>query len=112
MKYLVNLLVLIAVLPTLCAPNRSIGLAAVQSDTISAPTIKRIRIKGKKLIVTGDNFAQGAVIELFENGEPQRTVNDPDSPSTRLIAPKAGKRIPFDTIFGVTVCCDSMKMSS
>jgi hypothetical protein len=48
-------------------------------------------VKGKKLILTGVNFMEGAVILV--NGEPQKTRNDEESPSTTLIAKKAGKNI-------------------
>src|SRR5215471_11241869 len=56
------------------------------------PRITSARVKGKKLILTGENFADGAVILL--NGEPQKTRNDEGSPSSILIAKKAGINIP------------------
>lgn len=63
--------------------------ATIQSDT--APRIVNARVKGKKLILTGENFMQGAVILV--DGEPQKTRNDEESPSTTLIAKKGGNRI-------------------
>ncbi|HSE98158.1 MAG TPA: alpha/beta hydrolase, partial [Blastocatellia bacterium] len=48
-------------------------------------------VSGKKLIVTGESFKRGAVILL--NGQPQKTKNDEQTPQTRLIAKKAGKKI-------------------
>jgi hypothetical protein len=64
--------------------------STVQSDT--APRIAHVRVKGKKLILTGENFMQGAVILV--DGERQKTRNDETSPTTTLIAKKAGNRIP------------------
>jgi hypothetical protein len=59
---------------------------------ICAPRISDVKKEGKKkLIVTGDNFDNGAVILL--NGEKQKTVNDDQSPMTKLIGKKAGKKI-------------------
>jgi hypothetical protein len=49
-------------------------------------------IEGKKLVVTGESFDNGAV--LLVNGEPQKTKNDTGDPTGRLIAKKAGKKIP------------------
>ena len=63
-----------------------------QSDAflikLSLPRIIAVAISGKKLIVTGEGFAEGAVILL--NGEEQKTKNDE---TTLLIARKAGKSI-------------------
>jgi hypothetical protein len=73
--------------------------STVQSD--DAPKILNARVKGKKLIVTGENFAAGAVILV--NGEPQKTKNDADFPSTMLIAKKAGKKIPSNTAVSIQI---------
>lgn len=66
-----------------------------QSDAflikLSMPGIIAVAVSGKKLIVTGEGFAEGAVILL--NGEEQKTKNDQTSASSRLIARKAGKSI-------------------
>jgi hypothetical protein len=43
------------------------------------------------LIVTGQNFDAGA--KVFLNGDKQKTSNDDSSPTTMLIAKKAGKKI-------------------
>jgi hypothetical protein len=64
--------------------------STIQSD--SAPRIYHARVKGKKLILTGENFMEGAVILV--DGERQKTRNDENSPTTTLIAKKAGNRIP------------------
>jgi len=75
--------------------NYPATLSKVQSSTIQsneAPTILSARFKGRKLILTGERFMEGAVILL--DGEPQKTRNDDLSPSTTLIGKKAGDRIP------------------
>ncbi len=81
------------------SPNAS--LIPNQTSTIGAPKVKRIRLKGNKLIVTGENFDDGAAIVI--NIEVVKTRNDGDSPTTTLIAKKGGKRIPFDGIFDLYV---------
>ena len=73
--------------------------STVQSD--NAPKILNVRVKGKKLILTGENFMQGAVILV--NGEPQKTRNDEDSPSTTLIAKKAANSIPDNAAVSIQV---------
>ncbi|PYT04775.1 MAG: hypothetical protein DMF60_14195 [Acidobacteria bacterium] len=55
------------------------------------PVITGVTREGKKLIVTGQNFDDGAKVLI--NGERQKTANDEISPSTTLIAKKAGKFI-------------------
>lgn len=47
--------------------------------------------EGKALIVSGENFDDGAVILL--NDEPQKTRNDEQNPAGALIAKKAGKQV-------------------
>lgn len=85
--------------------------ATEQCDTSTQPLstaslspdlqVHKARIKGKKLVVTGDNFDEGAVILV--NGEIVKTARDSDSPNTRLVAKKAGKMIPLDSIYEVAV---------
>jgi hypothetical protein len=55
------------------------------------PEITRAEVKGKKLLIYGSNFADGA--KLYLNGEKQHTRNDQANPSTELIGKKAGKKI-------------------
>jgi hypothetical protein len=74
-------------------------VSTIQSD--NAPKIFNARVKGKKLILTGENFAQGAVILV--DGEPQKTRNDEDSPSTTLIAKRAGNSIPDNAAVSIQV---------
>ena len=89
-----------------------LAAASVQLDAASTvrastrrfddpPLIFNVRVKGKKLIVTGQNFANGAVILV--NGEPQKSANDSDDPSTVLIAKKAGKNIADNTAVNIQV---------
>jgi len=69
-------------------------VSKVQASTIQtseAPRIVSARVKGKKLILTGERFMEGAVILI--DGEPQKTRNDEENPSTTLIAKKAGNSI-------------------
>ena len=58
---------------------------------LELPRIISAEIEGKRLIVSGENFDNGAVI--FLNGEQQKTKNDDQYPDTKLIARKAGKKI-------------------
>jgi hypothetical protein len=69
--------------------------------TQQAPQITSARIKGKKLIVTGVNFSENAVILV--DGEAVATVTDPENPSTYLVAKKGGKRIAPETMASISV---------
>ncbi|HKP87595.1 MAG TPA: hypothetical protein VJZ26_15955 [Blastocatellia bacterium] len=75
--------------------------ASTQIQADAAPKVMDARLKGKKLILTGENFDPGAVILI--NGEPQKTKTDSDNPGTRLIAKKAGKNIPGDAVVSIQV---------
>jgi hypothetical protein len=57
----------------------------------SGPVISGAEVSEKKLIVTGDGFADGARVLL--NAESQKTRNDELNLSSRLICKKSGKRI-------------------
>lgn len=65
------------------------------------PQVTSARLKGNKLIVTGVNFNDGAII--FVDGEAVGTRSDPDNPGTILIAKKGGKRIPPETMASISV---------
>jgi hypothetical protein len=65
------------------------------------PQVTWARLKGKKLIVTGVNFSEGAVI--FVDGEAVGTRSDPDNPSGWLVAKKGGKRIAPETMVSISV---------
>jgi hypothetical protein len=80
------------------------GAQAVKASVIqseSKPKIMNARLSGKKLIVTGENFASDAVVSV--NGVKQKTKNDSDNPTTMLIAKKAGKKIPDDAVISIQV---------
>lgn len=88
----------------LCFDNAPTTRAsALQSD--DSPRILNAQVKGKKLIVIGQNFPEGAVILI--DGEPQKTKNDSDLPTTMLIAKKAGKKIPNNTAVSIQIQTDS-----
>jgi photosystem II stability/assembly factor-like uncharacterized protein len=55
------------------------------------PRITSVSVEGKRLIVEGVAFHDGAAIYL--DGERQKTQNDAESPHTILIGKKAGKKI-------------------
>ncbi len=55
-----------------------------------APKITDVSRDGKQLIVSGERFLEGA--RVFINGERQKKVgNDSQTPSTKIVARKAGK---------------------
>ena len=56
------------------------------------PTILGASIVGKKLLVSGENFDDGASI-LINGSVAKKVFNDADLPRTLLIAKKAGKAI-------------------
>jgi len=104
MKLIAGLLVSLAVLATCETAGSTSTIAPVipnKTSTTGERIIKRIRLKGNKLIVTGENFDLRTFI--FINGEEVVTRNDLDSPTTTLVAKKGGKIIPFETIFGLCV---------
>ncbi|HEX8183335.1 MAG TPA: hypothetical protein VF747_01250, partial [Blastocatellia bacterium] len=78
---------------------RAVKAPVVQSEP--GPKIIEAQLKGKKLIVMGENFAPGA--DIFINGEKQKTKNDSDNPTTMLIAKKAGKKMPADSVVSIQV---------
>ena len=61
------------------------------TEASTHPKVTGASVSGKKLIVSGTNFGQGAVIVL--DGEEQRTINDALNPSSVLISKKAGKKV-------------------
>jgi hypothetical protein len=54
------------------------------------PKITSASVVGKTLLITGENFAVGAVIMIA--GQEQGTRNDEQSPTTMLISKKGGKK--------------------
>ncbi len=75
--------------------------AAVQDDSDGAPMILNARVKGKKLIITGENFEPGAQIAI--NGVVQKTKNDSENPSSMLIAKKGGKKVSANDVVTIHV---------
>lgn len=69
------------------------GIKSVELGKFAAvpPRIISASIAGKRLIIAGENFDDGAVILI--NGEQQKTRNDDQNPQTTLIGKKAGKKI-------------------
>ena len=59
------------------------------------------RVKGKALNISGENFADGALLfmceacetPVTEGNKVKKTGNDPDNPTTLITARKAGKTI-------------------
>jgi hypothetical protein len=82
-------------------PGNAQAVKAAITQFETGPKVMDARLKGKKLIVTGENFSPDAVI--FINGEKQKTKNDSDNPGTMLIAKKAGKKIPGDALVTIQV---------
>lgn len=81
-------------------PTCNIKPLRAVSRTSTGLEIHKARLKGRKLIVTGINFDEGAVVLV--NGELMKTIRDSDSATTRLVAKKAGDAIPLDTIYLVS----------
>jgi hypothetical protein len=67
----------------------------------AGPTITNARLQGKKLIVMGENFDEGAIIIV--NNTIQQTRNDWEAPTTMLVAKKAGKKVALDQIITIQV---------
>ena len=81
-----------ALRPTPFQTHNRGGLDSVILGVEFRPRISSASVEGKALIVKGTDFDDGAKILL--NGEVQKkTANDETSPTTTLIAKKAGKLI-------------------
>jgi photosystem II stability/assembly factor-like uncharacterized protein len=71
--------------------------SASTPPTPPGPEITAASVSGKKLFITGQSFSPGAVILM--NGQEQATTSDAESPTTRVISKKAGKKvIPGQTV--------------
>lgn len=100
MKRSRGILVILALVAA--AQIAGINVKAYRSqEAQQGPQVTTARLKGVKLIVTGENFGEGAVI--FVDGEAVGTHSDPDDPSGTLIAKKAGKKIPPDAVVSISV---------
>ena len=82
-------------------PVLNTGITATASARQAVPRIFSARLEGKKLIVVGENFAQGALI--FVDGKKRKTNNDAESPTDTLISKKAAKKMPVDEIVRLQV---------
>jgi hypothetical protein len=84
--------------------------AGVEANT--DPQIHSVKVKGKKLIVTGTNFEAPSFVYL--NGERQKkSANDLDNPTTMVIGLKAGKLIAPGATVSIQVKNDTTgKLSS
>jgi len=96
MSFLLASIILLAS-PSLAAIASSRALASSRQE----PRVTGAQLKGKKLIVFGENFSDSAQIVI--DGETVNTRNDSDNPSGVLIAKKAGKHIAADRIVGIAV---------
>src|SRR5262249_21811819 len=77
------------------------GIFTIAGDgTTAAPKVTGALVNGKKLIVTGEGFAMGAIVEL--NGDAQVTANDDDF-SHVLRCKKAGRKIAPGSTVTLTV---------
>jgi hypothetical protein len=56
------------------------------------PRITSARVNKKQLIITGENFDMGALL-FMDEGKVKKTFNDEVTPTTTLVAGKAGKSI-------------------
>jgi hypothetical protein len=59
---------------------------------LGTPVIQSVVISGKKLIVTGENFEDGATL-FMDNAKVKKTTNDTANPAGSLIARKGGNLI-------------------
>jgi uncharacterized delta-60 repeat protein len=72
------------------SPPPAFAIARYESG-LPLPVIRGAAKSAKRLIVAGENFGDGAV--LLVNDERQKTANDATSPTTILVAKKAGKKV-------------------
>lgn len=81
--------------------DRAASARAATSQSEDGPKVFNVAVSKKKLYVTGENFAMGAVIMI--DGKPQKTANDEDNPTLRLIAKKGGKKLASNAISSISV---------
>jgi hypothetical protein len=65
---------------------------AFSNRSQNAPKILKACMKGAKLIISGENFANTPVILI--NGQPQKTRSLDDSPATTLLVKNAANHLP------------------
>ena len=78
-----------------------VTVADFSSHAQTLPQIQSARLEGKKLKVTGHDFAIGATILI--NGRQEKTKNSADNPTGELIAKKGQKRIGPEDIVTIHV---------
>ncbi|MFY9609233.1 MAG: choice-of-anchor V domain-containing protein [Blastocatellia bacterium] len=74
----------------------------IAGDGVSVPVILNASVSGKKLLVTGQNFSNGATLHkcsdcttpATEGSKVKKVSNDSEMPSALIVAKKAGKDIP------------------
>jgi hypothetical protein len=82
----------------------------VEGRAQSEPVILSAKLEGKRLTVTGENFAPGAWILI--DGVRQKTKNSEGSPEEVLIAKKGGKRIGNNQIVRLQVMNSEQSVSN
>jgi len=71
--------------------TQSKTVPASSGSTSGPPVITSIDIQGKRMLVTGSNFDDGAT--MFINDQKTKTRNDDTTPTTLLICKKGGRLI-------------------
>ena len=66
-------------------------LTRIGPSGAAGPVIDTVSLRGKKLVVSGRSFDDGA--QVLVNGASQKTKNDPPGSTTTLVSKKAGKTI-------------------
>jgi hypothetical protein len=69
--------------------KRAMPAASPTAQEQSSPKIFNARLKGSKIIITGENFGPGTVVLI--DGQAVKTNVDSESPSTLLVAKKIHK---------------------
>lgn len=109
MKRLIYSLVILALFVAAQIAAVHVTVARTTGVTQQAPQITSALVKGKKLIVTGENFSADATIIV--EGQAVATRSDPDNPSVTLIAKKGAKHIPPQTMASIAVQNNTGMMS-
>jgi hypothetical protein len=81
--------------------TQSKTIPSASASTSGPPVITSIDIQGKRMLVTGSNFDDGAT--MFINDQKTKTRNDDTNPTTSLICKKAGNQIDPGTTVNLQV---------
>ena len=108
------LVVFTAVFVALSVKGDTVSSLPGATQIISGPTLVAGRLKANKLICTGRDFAEGARIRISNEAIDREVVtrNDPETPTTRVVAKKGGKTIPLDTRVSICVANPDGGLSS